>query len=410
MKKKIAIIGSGISGMTAAFELYKKYEVHIYEKNFYLGGHTHTHKINEHGKNYFIDSGFIVFNNKTYPNFINLLGKLKIKSENTNMSFSVNYPIENFEWSGKDLKSIIFKNKNLFSIKFFRILAGIIKFNFLAKISKKFFLNLKIDKFLKKFNFTEEFKKYYLYPMCASIWSNPINKIKNYKTDFLIKFFINHGLVNIFFRPQWKVVKYGSNKYIEKIKNITNIKFFLNSSVNSIKIIADKISIKTNNKIKNYDYLIFANHSDEIIKILPSHFKKQRKVLSLVKYQYNEACLHTDNSLMPKNKFNWSSWNFIKTKHKNEAKLTYWMNYLQNLKCKKDYFVSINSNDLINKDKIIKKMKYSHPVFKYNKEYTFRKLEEIQGVKNIYYCGAWCGYGFHEDGVVSAKNVVKYFL
>ena len=410
MKKKIAIIGSGISGMTAGFELCKKYEVHIYEKNFYLGGHTHTHRIHEDGKRYFIDSGFIVFNNQTYPNFINLLRKLKVKSENTNMSFSVNYPIENFEWSGKDLKSIIFKNENFFSIKFFKILIGIVKFNFLAKINKDSFLNLEIDKFLKKFNFTEEFKKYYLYPMCASIWSNPISKIKNFKTNFLIKFFINHGLVNIFFRPQWKVVKSGSNKYIEKIKSITNIKFFLNSSVDSIKTIDDKISIKTNNKIKNYDYLIFANHSDEIIKILPSHFKKQREILSLVKYQYNEACLHTDNSLMPKNKYNWSSWNFIKTNNKDEAKLTYWMNYLQNLKCKKDYFVSINSNDLINKNKILKKMKYSHPVFSYGKEHTLKKLEEIQGVKKIYYCGAWCGYGFHEDGVVSAKNVVRHLL
>ena len=409
MKKKIAIIGSGISGMTAGYELHKKYKVHIYEKNSYLGGHTHTHSIYEKNKKYFVDSGFIVFNNKTYPNFINLLDKLKIKSENTNMSFSVNYPLENFEWSGKDLKSIVFKNKNFFSVKFFKILTGIIKFNFLAKINRQSFLRLKIDTFLEKFNFTDDFKKYYLYPMCASIWSNPINKIKYYKTGFLIKFFINHGLVNFFFRPQWKVVKSGSYKYIEKIKNMTNIKFFLNANIKSIKIIKDGISIKIKNKIKKYNYVIFANHSDEVIKILPNSLKKQKKVLSLVKYHNNDACLHTDSSLMPKNKFNWSSWNFIKI-NKDEAKLTYWMNYLQNLKCKKNYFVSINSNDLINKDKVIKKLKYSHPVFKKTQEYTFKKLKQIQGIKNIYYCGAWCGYGFHEDGVVSAKNVANYLL
>ncbi|MEI6170469.1 MAG: NAD(P)-binding protein, partial [Pseudomonadota bacterium] len=284
MKKKIAVIGSGISGITAAFELHKKYEVHIYEKNSYLGGHTHTHKINEDGKKYFIDSGFIVFNNKTYPNFINFLNKLKIKSENTNMSFSVNYPHENFEWSGKNFKSVIIKNEHFFSIKFFRILTGIIKFNFLAKINRDSFLKLKINTFLKKFNFTEEFKRYYLYPMCASIWSNPINKVKNYKTGFLIKFFINHGLVNIFFRPQWKVIKFGSNKYIQKIKNITNIKFFLNSNIKSIKILKDKVGIKIHNKIINYNYIIFANHSNEIIKILPNNLKKQKKVLGLVKY------------------------------------------------------------------------------------------------------------------------------
>ena len=409
MKKKIAVIGSGISGMTAGFELSKKYEIHIYEKNSYLGGHTHTHEVKENNKKYFIDSGFIVFNNKTYPNFINLLKKINIDSENTNMSFSVNYPHENFEWSGKDLNSLFFKNKKFFTIKFFKILTGIIKFNFLAKINKQSFLNIKIKTFLKKFNFSEEFKKYYLYPMCASIWSNPINKIKDYKTHFLIKFFINHGLVNLFFRPQWKVIKFGSNQYIKKIMQISDIKFFLNNNVKVIKINKNKIQIKNKNKLINYDHLIFANHTNEICKILPNNFKKQKKILALVNYQINDACLHTDSSLMPKNKYNWSSWNFINTNDKN-AKLTYWMNYLQNLKCKKNYFVSINSNNLINKSKIIKKIKYSHPVFKHNKEYTFKKLQEIQGYKNIYYCGAWCGYGFHEDGVVSAKNVTTYLL
>jgi uncharacterized protein len=409
MKKKIAIIGSGISGITAGYELSKKYEIHIYEKNSYLGGHTHTHEIKENNKKYFIDSGFIVFNNKTYPNFINLLKKINVVSENTNMSFSVNYPYENFEWSGKNLNSVIFKNKYFFTVKFFKILIGIIKFNFLAKINKKSFLNIKIKTFLKKFNFSEEFKKYYLYPMCASIWSNPINKIKDYKTHFLIKFFINHGLVNLFFRPQWKVIKFGSNQYIKKIIQTSNIKFFLNNSVKAIKINKNKIQIKNKNKLINYDHLIFANHANEISKILPNNFKKQKKILALVGYQINDACLHTDSSLMPKNKYNWSSWNFIKTNDKN-AKLTYWMNYLQNLKCKKNYFVSINSNNLINKSKIIKKIKYSHPVFKHNREYTFKKLQEIQGYKNIYYCGAWCGYGFHEDGVVSAKNVTNYLL
>jgi len=245
--------------------------------------------------------------------------------------------------------------------------------------------------------------------MCASIWSNPINKIKDYKTHFLIKFFVNHGLVNLFFRPQWKVVKLGSNKYIKKIIELSDIKFFLNNKVKSIKIIKNKIEIKNKNKLINYDYLIFANHTNEICKILPYNFKKHKKILSSVDYQINDACLHTDSSLMPKNKYNWSSWNFIKTKD-DASRLTYWMNYLQNLKCKKDYFVSINSNDLINKTKIIKKIKYSHPVFKHNKEYTFQRLQKIQGNKNIYYCGAWCGYGFHEDGVVSARNVTNYLL
>lgn len=409
MKKKIAIIGSGISGLTAALELQKKYEVHVYEKNSYLGGHTHTHEIFEGKKKFLIDSGFIVFNNKTYPNFIEMIKKLKVNEQNTNMSFSVNYPDENFEWSGKDINSLIFKNKNFFSIKFYKIIIGIIKFNILAKKNNQLFNELTIDKFLKRYNFSSEFIKYYLYPMCSSIWSNPINKIKQYKTHFLIKFFINHGLVNIFFRPQWKVIKNGSNQYVKRIIKNFKIKFLLNHNVNSIKINKNKIFIKSNRKTLNYDFIIFSNHTDEIKKILPKGFKKQKKILSLVNYQKNEACIHTDNSLMPKNKFNWSSWNFINS-NDNIPRLTYWMNYLQNLKSKKDYFVSINSSTLINQKKIIKKIKYSHPVFKYNKEFIFKKLQEIQGVNNIFYCGAWCGYGFHEDGVVSAKNVAKYLI
>jgi len=387
VKKKIAIIGSGISGLTAALELQKKYEVHVYEKNSYLGGHTHTHEIFEGKKKFLIDSGFIVFNNKTYPNFIEMIKKLKVNEQNTNMSFSVNYPAEDFEWSGKDINSLIFKNKNFFSIKFYKIIIGIIKFNILAKKNNELFDELTIDKFLKRYNFSSEFIKYYLYPMCSSIWSNPINKIKQYKTHFLIKFFINHGLVNIFFRPQWKVIKDGSNQYVKRIINNFKIKFLLNHNVNSIKINKNKIFIKSNRKTLGYDFIIFSNHTNEIKKILPKSYKKQKKILSLVNYQQNEACIHTDNSLMPKNKFNWSSWNFINS-NDNIPRLTYWMNYLQNLKSKKNYFVSINSSELINQKKIIKKIKYSHPVFKYNKEFIFKKLQEIQGVNNIYYCGA----------------------
>ena len=278
MKKKVAIIGSGISGLTAALELQNKYEVHVYEKNSYLGGHTHTHEIFEGKKKFLIDSGFIVFNDKTYPNFIEMIKKLKVNEQNTNMSFSVNYPAEDFEWSGKDINSLIFKNKNFFSIKFYKIIIGIIKFNILAKMNNQLFNELTIDKFLKRYNFSSEFIKYYLYPMCSSIWSNPINKIKQYKTHFLIKFFINHGLVNIFFRPQWKVIKNGSNQYVKRIINNFKIKFFLNHNVNSIIINKNKIFIKSNQKTLNYDFIIFSNHNDEIKKILPKSYKKQKKI------------------------------------------------------------------------------------------------------------------------------------
>ncbi len=216
MKKKIAIIGSGISGLIAANELTKKYQVDLYEKNSYLGGHTHTHRLKEDKKNFFLDSGFIVFNKKTYPNFLDFLHKYKVQYEKAEMSFSINYPKENFEWSGRNLKTLIIKNKFFFSLKFLKIFFSILKWRFIRKDIKD--QNLSINSFLKKKNFSQEFKKYYFFPLCASIWSNPIEKIKNYKTIFFLQFFKNHGLNNLVFRPQWLTIKNGSHNYINKIK------------------------------------------------------------------------------------------------------------------------------------------------------------------------------------------------
>jgi len=403
VKKKIAIIGSGISGLIAANELTKKYHVDLYEKNSYLGGHTHTHRLKEDKKNFFLDSGFIVFNKKTYPNFLEFLHKYKVKYEKAEMSFSINYPKENFEWSGRNLKTLIIKNKFFFSLKFLKIFFSILKWRFIRKDIKD--QNLNINIFLKKKNFSQEFKKYYFFPLCASIWSNPIEKIKNYKTIFFLQFFKNHGLNNLVFRPQWLTIKNGSHNYINKIRNNKKIKFLLNNQIKFLEIRKSKIIIKK----KTYDYLIFANHSDEIKRILPNSFKKEKEILSYIKYQKNTAQIHCDEDIMPRNKYNWSSWNFIQN-HNNTISLTYWMNLLQNLKTKRNYFVSINGKDFINKKKIIKHITYYHPVFSITKESFHKKIQSIQGKSNIFYCGAWCGYGFHEDGYNSALAVVKKLI
>jgi len=403
VKKKIAIIGSGISGLIAANELTKKYQVDLYEKNSYLGGHTHTHRLKEDKKNFFLDSGFIVFNKKTYPNFFSFLRKYKVQYQKTEMSFSINYPKENFEWSGRNLKTLIIKNKFFFSLKFLKIFFSILKWRFIRKNTKE--QNLGINSFLKKKNFSQEFKKYYFFPLCASIWSNPIEKIKNYKTIFFLQFFKNHGLNNLIFRPQWLTIKNGSHNYINKIKRNKKIRFLLNNQIKFLKLNNSKIIIKK----KTYDYLIFANHSDEIKRMLPNSFKKEKEILSYIKYQKNTAQIHCDEDIMPRNKYNWSSWNFIQN-HNNTISLTYWMNLLQNLKTKKNYFVSINGENFINKKKIIKHITYHHPVFSISKESFHKKIQSIQGRSNIFYCGAWCGYGFHEDGYNAALSVVKKLI
>ena len=240
--------------------------------------------------------------------------------------------------------------------------------------------------------------------MCASIWSNPIDEIKNYKMHFILKFFANHGLINIFKkRPTWYTIKNGSNQYVKKIIKLINLKKIINQKVTSVDAKKKIITTLANKKIK-YDHLIIATHTDDALFFLKKISNDQKKVLNLVKYRKNTAILHTDEKIMPNNKINWSSWNFIRTK-KNFA-LTYWMNLLQNLKIKTNVFVSINCLEKIQPKKIIKIINYKHPVFKNKIEIVEKKIKEIQGINNIWFVGAWQGYGFHEDGIKSTRRIL----
>lgn len=398
--KKLLIIGSGISGLASAYFLRKKFKILIFEKNKYLGGHTHTHFLKKE-KIYF-DSGFIVFNDKNYPNFIDLIKKIKVEYQKSNMSFSVKNNKIKYEWAGKNFKTI-FDFKNLFTLRYFKILKDIIRF---AKITenKNVNVDLKLEKFLYENHFSKEFIELYLLPMCSSIWSTNLTDIKNYNTSFILNFFKNHGLNNIITkRPTWYTIKNGSKSYVDKIVKIVKPKVFLNEKV--IEINQKKKFIVTNNKKKfKYDYLILANHTDQIKKILKDPLQKQLDLLNAVKYQKNTIYIHTDKKIMPKKKANWSSWNFFYTK-KNLV-LTYWMNLLQNLKCKTNIFVTLNFKT-INKRFLIKKIIYEHPLFTKPLKIVSTINKKAQGINNIWFAGAWLGYGFHEDGVKSALEVKK---
>ncbi len=398
--KRIVIVGSGISGLSSAYFL-KNHKIIIIEKNNYLGGHTHTHTYQDHKKKIKFDSGFIVFNNKNYPNFLKLLKQLKVEYENTDMSFSVSNNKINYEWSGKSLKTI-FDFRNLFSIRYIKVLIDIFRFSFL---SKKIDEKLTVYHFLLKNNFSTEFQRLYFYPMCASIWSSPKSKIEKYNASFIINFFKNHGLTNILFkRPIWYFVKNGSSSYIKKIINKINyLKIFMNEEVKFLNKSKKYVLTKSNKKI-NYDHLIFANHTDEIKKILKNKNKNQRNLLDSVRYSSNKVIIHHDQRFMPRLRLNWSSWNFFYDKTK--IVLTYWMNLLQNLKINKNIFVTLNHNK-IDKDKIIKTITYHHPVFRMSYEKIQALFKSAQGFDNIWFTGAWTGYGFHEDGVKSSLYISK---
>jgi len=396
--KQLIIIGSGISGLASAYFLRKKFKIKIFEKNDYLGGHTHTHYLKDE-KTYF-DSGFIVFNNKNYPNFIHLLKNLKVDYQESNMSFSVTNRKINYEWAGKNLKTI-FNLKNIFTIRYLKVLADIFKFSKLCEKETSLY-NVSLKKFLIKYNFSKEFIDLYFLPMCASIWSSDLKNIMNYNTSFILNFFKNHGLNNVISkRPIWFTIKNGSKSYIEKIIKDVKPEIYLNEKV--IEINQRKKYIKTINKKKfRYDHLILANHSNQIKKILKQTEKNQFELLNAVKYKKNKIIIHTDKNLMPKNPNNWSSWNYLY--NRNNLILTYWMNLLQKLKCKKNIFVTLNF-DKIKKKSIIKKIIYEHPVFTKPLKSIDQINQKAQGINNIWFTGAWLGYGFHEDGVNSALKI-----
>ena len=407
---KIAIIGSGISGLTSAYILNKKYDVSIYEKNDYLGGHTHTHKITENSKAFNIDSGFIVYNENTYPNFIKLLDLLKVERQHSTMGFSVKTSYKDFEYSGNSIWSIFAKKSNLFNPYFLNMLTSVLRFN---RTSINDLNNIdsstSLIDYLKSKKFSNYFIKYYVVPMAAAIWSTSPKMILKMPALFFIKFFNNHGLLQIKNRPQWWVIKNGSKQYVKKIIEQFNGTIHLNTPVKKVIRNKNHVIIETKSKSEVFDAVIFATHSDQSLKLLNDISNNEKNILSKIKYQKNTALIHTDTSVLPKRKHAWSSWNYLLNKDNNTVTLTYNMNILQSLNTSKTYCVTINDCDLINKDKIIKKIDYEHPLFTKDTIEAQYNKNLINGVNNTYFCGAYWGNGFHEDGVNSALDVCKKF-
>tara|TARA_Y100001980_G_C14529722_1_gene305547 strand:- start:355 stop:1617 length:1263 start_codon:yes stop_codon:yes gene_type:complete len=410
-KLKIAVIGSGISGLTSAFLLSKKYEVSLYEKNNYIGGHTHTHEIYENDKKINVDSGFIVYNENTYPNFMKLLNILKIESQHTKMGFSVKSDYEDFEYAGNSVNSIFAQKSNILRPNFLKMIYQILRFN---KISKNEFNNIDenvtLNDYLIKFSFSEKFINHYIIPMGAAIWSTSPQKMLNIPAKFFIRFFNNHGLLEVTNRPQWWVIRNGSFQYVKKIIKPFEKNIFLNCKVNSIIRKNNQVKIKFDKGEKIFDHVIIATHSDQALNLLSDPTDEENKILGAIKYQKNIALIHTDQSILPRRKIAWSSWNYLLNESQDDfVTLTYNMNILQTLKSKKVYCVTINNTTSIDDRKIIKKIKYHHPLFDIMSVKAQQQKNKICGQNNTYFCGAYWGYGFHEDGVNSALDVCKKF-
>jgi len=407
---KIAVVGSGISGLSAAHYLSKKHHVDIFEKDDHFGGHSHTLDLKIGTKKIAVDIGFIVFNFKTYPNLIKFFEENKIEIEKSDMSFAVSVKDTAFEYCGRGLNGIFSNRFNLINFKFLRMFFDIIKFYKKCDNFTEFNEEIILGDYLKKEKLSKEFIDYHLIPMVSAIWSMPPHEATQMPLKFFIKFFQNHGLFKIKNRPQWYTVKNRSRTYVENILSKISGEHFKNYPVKKIKSKTNGVDLYYGGESEFFDYdkVILATHADEALSIIESPSEEEKKILSNFSYKKNIAYIHTDESIMPKNPKVWSSWNSsIKKDEIEKNSITYWLNLLQNLKCEENIFLTLNPYFEIDQSKIIKKVTFTHPYFDQSALNYQSQLINLQNKRNILFCGSYFGYGFHEDGIKSSIDMLK---
>ena len=408
---KIAVIGSGISGLSAAYYLSKSHKVDLFEKQDHFGGHAYTLEVDLQNKIIPVDIGFIVFNYKTYPNLISFFQENKIKIEKSDMSFSVSVKDTNIEYCGRGINGIFSNRSNLFNIKFIKMFFEIISFYKKSNNLNDVKLDLSLGEFLNQQRLSKYFINYHLIPMVSAIWSMPPYEANQMPLSFFLKFFQNHGLFKIKDRPQWYTVSNRSKTYVDKILKQISGEYFKNYKINRIKryLNGAQVYYGNDNEFFSYDKVIIATHADEALKLIEKPTEEERTILSNFKYKENIAYIHFDENIMPKNKKNWCSWNSsVDELNVNNNSVTYWLNLLQNLKEDKNIFLTLNPYQKINEEKIFKKVKFTHPYYDQNTLINQKNLSKIQNKESILFCGSYFGYGFHEDGIKSSLNILKY--
>lgn len=410
---KIAIIGSGISGLTAAHLLNSKHEIKVFEKNERLGGHTATKTVTRQGQEFNIDTGFIVYNDWTYPNFIKLLKRLNVDSIPTKMGFSVCEPSSGYEYAGNNINALFAQRSNLFNLRHIKMIRDILRFNREAISdykSDKLKSEETLGNYLSANGYSDGFRDYYLLPMGAAIWSATLEDMLDFPVLFFVKFFFNHGLLSVKDRPTWRVIKGGSKTYIDPLIADFKDKIELNAVISQVKRSNEGIVIINHGVEEHFDNVIFACHSDEAVSLLGDDLTPaERDVVGAIKYRENDVVLHVDESLLPKRRTAWASWNYALTGNVGSPPiLTYNMNILQSINHSETFCVTLNERENIKKDLILGEYKYSHPVFTQEAIQAQSRWEEVNGVNRTWFCGAYWHNGFHEDGVKSAVRVAEH--
>ncbi|MFY0665691.1 MAG: FAD-dependent oxidoreductase [Natronospirillum sp.] len=413
MRQRIAIIGTGISGLTSAYLLHQDHDIEVFEANDYIGGHTNTEDVEVDGKHYPVNTGFIVYNDWTYPNFHKLMARFPaVEGQKTVMSFSVKCEQSGLEYCGRDIPSLFAQKRNWLRPRFYRMVRDILRFNkqSLALLEADAIdPNLSLGDFLKEHGYGDWFVNKYIVPMGAAIWSSGEHDMMRFPALFFVRFFKNHGLLSVKNRPQWYTLINGSRAYVEPITEGFRDRIHLSTPVRSVVRSENSVIVNTDNDSKEFDQVIFACHSDQTLRLLAEPTADEREILGAIPYAKNDVVLHTDHSLLPKRPKAWAAWNYhIPTSAQSTVSVTYDMNILQNFDdAPVTFCVTLNYDGTIHPDKIIKRFEYNHPVFTPEGMVAQERYHEIGNKNRTHFCGAYWFNGFHEDGVDSALRVVK---
>jgi len=409
---RIAIVGSGISGLTTAYLLSDGHDITLFEADDYIGGHTNTEDVAWQSRSYAVNTGFIVFNAATYPNFINLMRRLGVEWQPSVMSFSVQCEKTGLEFSPSTLNSLFIQRINLLRPSFYRMLLDVARFKRDSEeLLRDDDYSLTLEAFLKRKGYSPFFIQHFIIPMGEAIWSADPMEFDRFPARYFAQFFKNHGFFNVRNQPQWLTIKGGSRQYIRPITEPFRDRIRLNSPVLSVRRRADGVEVNTaGGRAENFDKVVIAAHSDQALSLLADASEAERAILGAIPYQENHTILHTDSSILPKNRAAWASWNYhIPKQALGRVAVTYNMNMLQNLDAPATFCVSLNLQAAIDRRQVIKQMVYHHPVYNPESLAARGRLKEINGVNHTYFAGAYWGYGFHEDGVKSALDVCRHF-
>lgn len=410
---RIAIVGTGISGLVTAYLLSRRHEVTVFEAGDWIGGHTHTVDVEVDHQRHAIDTGFIVFNDWTYPNFIRLLEQLGVASQPTEMSFSVSDPRSGLEYNGNNLNTLFAQRSNLVSPGFLRMLADIMRFNHKAVADLEaggLDTQLTLGDYLRQQRYSKRFIDHYIVPMGSAIWSMSLRDMLDFPLAFFIRFFRNHGLLSVNERPQWRVIKGGSRSYVPSLTAPFADRIRLNCPVQSIRRDDTGVTLLSRQGEERFDRVVLACHSDQALQLLEQPSDEEQAILGAIRYADNDVVLHTDTRLLPKRRLAWASWNYrLGGDPSQPAALTYNMNILQGIEASRTFCVSLNQTDQIDPAQILGRFTYAHPQFSLAASNAQQQWQSLLGKQHTFFCGAWWANGFHEDGVVSALRVASHF-